>query len=323
MYKFLNINAKLVICVAFFSFFSEFGCAQRLQSTYLNYIEQYKEIAVRHQQEYGIPASITLAQGLLESRAGRSYLAQRGNNHFGIKCHSSWQGARVEFNDTSRHVCYRQYGNAEESFMDHAKFLKGKRYKSLYSLKVTDYKGWAQGLKDCGYAEDPAYPQKLVSLIEQYELFKLDSNQPQVAHHENLKPDESIGHSTVVVDGAKNAVLRSADGLHKIHRKWKLHYVKAREGDSYEAIAGEFDLSQEELLSFNDLQHSQALEPGMVVFLERKALRCVSKRTHKVRAGETLWILSQKYGIRLKSLAGMNHLHVDAELEPGMRLQLQ
>ena len=143
-----------------------------MNARYLEYIDRYKAIALEHQREFGVPACITLAQGLLESNAGQSYLARRGNNHFGIKCYS-WKGPVVEYDDTLKHNCYRNYGSAEDSFLDHAKFLRGKRYSPLYDLELTDYQGWAQGLRDCGYAEDPAYPQKLVRIIEQYELYTL------------------------------------------------------------------------------------------------------------------------------------------------------
>ena len=321
MDKILNINAKFCFCAAFLLFLSFSATSQRLSASYLAYIDRYKELAIRHQQEFGIPASITLAQGLLESRAGRSYLAQRGNNHFGIKCHN-WQGQRVEFDDTLRHTCYRQYGSAEDSFLDHARFLKGKRYSRLYSLKVTDYKGWAQGLKDCGYAEDPAYPQKLTALIEQYELHKFDSNQPSVAKHETLEPDENIGHSNAVAESPERTILRSADKIHKIHRKWRLHYVKASEGDTFQSIATEFDIANEDLLDYNDATADMEIPAGTYIFLEKKQLQCHSKKWHKVKPGETLWQIAQQNGIRLRSLLSLNHLRVDAHLEPGTKLAL-
>lgn len=168
-HNFFNDKQKTAFCSFFALFVAFFASSQALNARYLEYIDRYKAIALEHQRDFGVPAAITLAQGLLESNAGQSYLARRGNNHFGIKCYS-WKGPVVEYDDTLKHNCYRNYGCAEDSFLDHAKFLKGKRYSALYDLDVTDYQGWAQGLRDCGYAEDPAYPQKLVRLIEQYEL---------------------------------------------------------------------------------------------------------------------------------------------------------
>lgn len=169
---FSNSKQKAIFCLILSVFGAVFAHSQSLNARYLEYIDRYKAIALEHQRDYGVPACITLAQGLLESNAGQSYLARRGNNHFGIKCYS-WKGPVVEYDDTLQHNCYRNYGCAEDSFLDHAKFLRGKRYSPLYELEVTDYQGWAQGLRECGYAEDPAYPQKLVNIIEQYELYAL------------------------------------------------------------------------------------------------------------------------------------------------------
>ena len=184
-YYFSNSKQKATFCLILSLFGVLFVHSQSLNARYLEYIDRFKTIALEHQREYGVPACITLAQGLLESNAGQSYLARRGNNHFGIKCYS-WKGPVVEYDDTLKHNCYRNYGKAEDSFLDHAKFLRGKRYSSLYDLEVTDYQGWAQGLRECGYAEDPAYPQKLVNLIEQYELYAL-AEEPVAA---NLRHDK-------------------------------------------------------------------------------------------------------------------------------------
>lgn len=173
---FSNCKQKTYICTIAALLFSLTSPAQTLNARYLDYIERYKAIAMEHSKTLGIPASITLAQGLLESRAGQSYLATRGNNHFGIKCHK-WAGQAVEYDDSLKHDCYRKYETAEESFNDHAKFLKGKRYSQLYNHHVSKYRHWAHGLRRCGYAEDPAYPQKLIALIEQYELYKYDNAQ--------------------------------------------------------------------------------------------------------------------------------------------------
>ena len=164
----------------FFVFWALFGLfcgisavAQPKHQRYLDYIERYKQVALQYEQEFGVPASITLAQGLLESNAGSSYVATAGNNHFGIKCYR-WKGEHVEWDDTLKHICYRKYGAPEDSFLDHAKFLKGPRYSILYQFDVKDYRSWAQGLRDCGYAEDVNYPSKLINIIEQYELYALD-----------------------------------------------------------------------------------------------------------------------------------------------------
>ena len=164
-----------LFCAFLSTIFAFNGHAQRLSAAFLEYIDTYKEYAQLYQVEYGVPASVTLAQGLLESAAGRSYLATETNNHFGIKCHQ-WEGEGV----MRQGDCYRKYETAQDSYLDHAKFLCMKRYQPLHELKITDYKGWANGLRRLGYAEDPAYASLLIKLIEQYELYQYDIN-PEAA----------------------------------------------------------------------------------------------------------------------------------------------
>lgn len=171
---FSYFKQKTLFCVILLHVFVPATLAQGLNARFLAYIEQFKEVAMEHCRTHGIPASITLAQGLLESNAGSSYLASQGNNHFGIKCHR-WKGEAVEYDDTLQHDCYRKYGSPEDSYLDHSRFLRGKRYSPLHALDTTDYRGWAHGLRTCGYAEDPAYPQKLINIIERYALHRYDS----------------------------------------------------------------------------------------------------------------------------------------------------
>ena len=169
------INKRIYIfCLIFAIFYAFTATSQTTRQEYLEYIERYKPVALQYEQEYGVPASITLAQGILESYAGRSRMAEEANNHFGIKAYH-WQGEVYgKCDSVSNSVGYRKYGAPEDSFLDHAKFLKGPRYSVLYELEVTDYRSWAQGLRDCGYAEDINYPTKLINIIEQYELYALN-----------------------------------------------------------------------------------------------------------------------------------------------------
>lgn len=171
---FSKSKKKTLLCLLLVLVLPVVASAQGLNARFLAYIEQYKDVAMEHCRTHGVPASITLAQGLLESNAGNSYLATRGNNHFGIKCHK-WAGEVVEYDDTLQHDCYRKYGSPEDSFLDHSRFLCARRYQPLHELDITDYRGWADGLRTCGYAEDPAYPQKLISIIERYTLHRYDS----------------------------------------------------------------------------------------------------------------------------------------------------
>ena len=151
--------------------------AQRKNSSYEAYISKYSNLAIEHQKKYKIPASITLSQGLLESGAGQSSLARQSNNHFGIKCHSDWRGGRVYHDDDLRGECFRKYNQVEDSYTDHSKFLAFRpRYAVLFNLDITDYKGWAKGLQQCGYATDKAYANKLIKVIEDYELYRYDTH---------------------------------------------------------------------------------------------------------------------------------------------------
>lgn len=171
---FFPINKRiLVFCLIFVAFSTILASAQTKHQRYLDYIDRYKKIALQHERDYGVPASITLAQGILESSVGTSRMAQEANNHFGIKAYH-WKGEVYGGCDSLKQVGYRKYGAPEDSFLDHTKFLKGPRYSILYQLDVTDYRGWAQGLRDCGYAEDESYPAKLINIIEQYELYALN-----------------------------------------------------------------------------------------------------------------------------------------------------
>ena len=182
--------------------------AQNKNADYVGYIEKYGGEAQAQMKKHGVPASITLAQGLLESAAGKSELAQKANNHFGIKCGGDWNGATYRHDDETKQECFRKYSKATDSFNDHSLFLKKTRYQSLYELKITDYKGWANGLKKCGYATDPAYPQKLIKLIEDYQLYKFDSNDNQTYASQD---DTS---SVVPVAQSQSAVRRVSHGSH-------------------------------------------------------------------------------------------------------------
>ena len=324
-------NHLIVVFCAFFVPLSGFSAAaQRQMASYLAYIEQYKDIAIAQQQEYGIPASITLAQGLLESAAGKSYLAREGNNHFGIKCHRQWHGEVLEVGDSAKRVCYRQYGSAADSFKDHSLFLQGRRYSKLYDLEVTDYRGWAAGLRECGYAEDTAYPQKLIQIIEQYELYNYDSGQSVTAStHKRAKPDKKerngIDHDLKSSNSKDKEVLTRVTALHSVKRKWKLHYVVTVAGDTYEAIAAEFNLKTSKLLDFNDIDDARTQPaPGTIIYVEKKASKAPEGfETYTIREGDTPWSIAQNFGIKLSSLLKLNEIKRTSVLHPGDTMQLR
>ncbi|MBQ8065042.1 MAG: glucosaminidase domain-containing protein [Prevotella sp.] len=268
---------------------------------YLDYFEQYKDIAIEQMHRYRIPASITLAQGALESGAGKSELTRKANNHFGIKCHG-WTGRKSYHNDDQKGECFRAYRNARESYEDHAVFLTtGKRYSRLFELKATDYKGWARGLKACGYATSPVYASKLIEIIEVYELYRYD--------HAKRHGKSMFGSGTYVVrEFNKNS------------------YVIARKGDTFRIIAGEFDMSYRKLARYNERDKRDVLEEGEKIWLKKKRTKAPKEYKHKlhvVAAGESMYSISQEYGIRLKNLYKMNGLAPDYAIKVGDRLRLR
>ena len=277
--------------------------------TYQQYINQYKDIAIEQMQRYHIPASITLAQGLYESGAGRSELARKGNNHFGIKC-NGWSGRRIYHDDDELNECFRSYDNAYESYDDHSKFLTGsQRYRSLFQLKITDYKGWAKGLKAEGYATNPQYAQKLIDLIQLYKLYRFDS----AKDYDKFMAE----HTKSSVDGASQHVIKFFN---------KNYYVIVRRGDSFKSIADEIDISYRKLAKYNERDKRDALEEGEIIWLKKKQTKAPKDykgRLHYVRNGESMYSIAQKYGIRLKNLYKMNHLSPDYQIRVGDALRLR
>lgn len=317
--KYTDFFKKASFCISIF-LLPIMAAGQSLSADYLAYIEQYRETAVRQQQEYGIPASITLAQGLLESGAGQSRLATEGNNHFGIKCHNTWKGDGIYMDDDEKGECFRKYGNAAESFEDHARFLKRKRYEPLFSLDVTDYKGWANGLKKCGYATDPRYASKLISIIELYSLDEYDTGQPIIASRKHLEGDESLEHSIDM------EIINEFKLTHKIRRKWGLHYVTAYDGDTPDDIADEFGIKERKLRSYNDLPRrgDQQFKEGDMIYLQEKNEEAQEGHsTYTVRRGDTLRSIAMRYGIRLESLLRMNRMKKDDVLPAGATIRLR
>ena len=262
--------------------------AQTRNKQYEDYIKQYRDLAVDEMKKYHIPASITLAQGLLESGAGQSTLARKSNNHFGIKCGSDWQGKTVRHNDDARGECFRAYKHPKQSYEDHSKFLAGRpRYASLFKLKITDYKGWARGLKKAGYATDPRYAQRLIDIIELYDLDKYDKKGGLKWMKENPNP-----HQPYIANG--------------------LLYMVVRAGDTWKSISKELDISQKKLRKYNDLYKGYELQPGDILYLEKKNRKAQKEHiVHVLRAGESMYLISQKYGIRLKNLYKLNKMDAD------------
>ncbi|MDR1645965.1 MAG: glucosaminidase domain-containing protein [Tannerellaceae bacterium] len=257
---------------------------------YEAYVKQYSSLAVGHQKKYHIPASITLAQGILESGGGLSELARKSNNHFGIKCHADWKGEKVYHDDDRRNECFRKYKNVEDSYEDHALFLTGSaRYANLFKLDIKNYRGWAKGLQESGYATDPAYANRLIKLIEDYELYRYDSGRTADAP---AAPKET----------PEPAVVRRP-----AHNTLGLDYIYAEENDSFDRIAAETGLTVEQLIQYNETPADFPLQKGDIVYLEKKNTRAAKPHyDHVVQIGESMHSISQKYGMRMKNLYKIN-----------------
>ena len=278
---------------------------------YQTYIDQYKDIAIEEMLRYGIPASITLAQGVFESGAGRSDLAVRGNNHFGIKCHD-WTGERMFHDDDEMGECFRVYSNAKESYTDHSKFLAyNSRYRRLFSLEKTDYRGWAQGLRECGYATNPQYASKLIQLIELYRLHEYE----YAKNYDRFRAKRT----------GDRPVCREL-GLHPIYVYNKNYYLYAREGDTFKSIGKEIGISYRSIARYNERYYKDVLHQGEIVYLkkkQKKALKEFKKHPHIVQPGESMYLIAQKYGIRLASLYKKNKLPEDYEVKVGDKLRVR
>ena len=302
------------ICLFLFAclfFISHLSAQMRWNSVYQEYIDQYKDLAIEEMLRYNIPASITLAQGIFESGAGRSELSVKGNNHFGIKCHG-WTGRSVYHDDDARNECFRAYDNVLQSYEDHSKFLRyNVRYNSLFTLQRTDYRGWAQGLKACGYATNPRYADKLIELIELYKLYELD----KATSYDKFMAKRG-GYDKPVSQGMS---------LHPIKIYNKNYYIIARAGDTFKGIGEEIDISYRKIAKYNERDKNDVLHAGEIIYLkkkQKKADKAYKNRPHIVKAGESMYSIAQRYGIRLKSLYKKNHLSPDYQARVGDTLRV-
>ena len=314
------------------------------------YIDRYYPLAVREMQRTGVPASITLAQALLESGAGQSPLAARANNHFGLKCHNDWTGETFIKDDDRAGECFRAYPSVADSYRAHSDFLRGReRYKSLFDLDPTDYKEWAKGLRRAGYATDPSYANKLITLIEDFELYRYDTMTeedlpaeetevlvvpPVVEQQEAPKAVQSVipalpqtvreeparvqrTPDPVPASGSRETVSLSL--TREIYTMNDTRYVRAVEGESWATLAADYHLSEKQLLRFNDLDAPIPLRPGMMVYLERKKAQAEPGygKYEVEQDGMTLWDISQMFGIQLGKLRLYNAFRGNAPLESG------
>lgn len=333
--------------------------AQNKSKAALDYIEKYKDVAMREMLEYKIPASVTLAQGLLESRNGNSKLAKKSNNHFGIKCHKDWKGKRTYHDDDEKGECFRVYKTPEESYRDHSKFLSNEqRYESLFKLKITDYKGWAKGLKNAGYATSSTYANSLINLIERYDLtqyddmvvkgkFKYkegknkktkekkskekkvkDKGQKEMEQQDDKieKPKQEVDNAVIYVPfkiTETEVVDKTSDGRY-IRVNNNVKFIYAKEGESVYDLATMLGLYDYQIIKYNNLGKRTTTREDEIIYIEPKKNKAMRPyKYHTIQKGETLSYVSRLYAVKLKSIFKMNDMDEKTVLQVGDNIRLR
>lgn len=328
-----SLEIKKLLIVVFFSslFFNTYSQQVSSVSNKLSvqeYINTYKHIAIKNMIEFGIPASITMAQGILESGYGNSELARYANNHFGIKCHKDWEGEGYYIDDDEINECFRKYKSPEESFSDHSLFLtERKRYADLFLLEVTDYKGWAHGLKKAGYATSPTYANRLIEIIEKYKLYEIDIlvtdnyiaySNTDITEDDNYQQESNQENNK---DNNKGQEVSLTKERYQAHFN-RIKYTIAEKGDSYESIAYAFDMMPWQILRYNDLEKHDKIEEGDRIYLQPKRNKG-EQEFHIVQNEESLRDISQKYGVKLKKLYKYNNIEEGSKVVTGQKIALQ
>ncbi len=288
------------------------------------YIQQYKDIAIEQMSLFAIPASITLAQGILESGNGNSLLATEANNHFGIKCHKEWNGPTFHMDDDAANECFRKYSNPQESYKDHSLFLTTRpRYALLFELEITDYKGWANGLKTAGYATNPNYANLLIKNIEEFELFKFDKFYKEDPNHKNKHFASNETTSKYF-----NADDEDFEGINlgftnrKVYKHNGVKFIYAKPGDTFKSISEIVEIPEGQIRNYNELKKKDIIKEGQVIYLQAKKNK--SKQPyHLVQPGENLYSISQQYAVKLKKICKYNTLSKDAILYPNQKIKLR
>ncbi len=328
----------LLTCM--FLCFTAIEATANVKNTRAEYIEMWKDEAIYQMVTHKIPASITLAQGILESGDGNSTLATTANNHFGIKCHSDWKGKRVYHDDDKKGECFRHYKDARSSFEDHSDFLLKKRYESLFTLKITDYKGWAKGLKRCGYATSSKYAGLLIKIIEENDLTRFDK-----IGQEHIKkgtvPARSMGTSNEEVIAEKTEKKKNRDRNTKKNKPNnqqlddvtlsgrsiqlsdnRIKFIIVKSGDTFESLAEELDMMPWQFWKYNDLDKSTTLQEGSLLYLQPKR-RKAQDDYHIVAEGESWRDISQKHGVKIKHLLKYNPSSAQQNPKAGERIALK
>ncbi len=289
-----------------------------------DYIEKYKDIAIKKMKEHRIPASITLAQGILESSNGNSNLAVIANNHFGIKCHENWNGDTYMMDDDAKNECFRKYRSAEQSFEDHSLFLLSRpRYAPLFDLDETDYKGWASGLKKAGYATNPDYPKLLIKIIEDNRLYEFDRYGVLPFTGRNVFELKKLPSEYQKLTSNENyEVIRFGGIERKILENNGIRYTIARKNDNLERIAQELDMMPWQITRYNELGRGDLPTDGQIIYLQPKK-RKAEVDYHIVKEGETIYTISQLYGVKSKFLYRKNRMEKSEGVRVGQKLWLR
>jgi len=308
---------NLCIVILLFSTISAVAESQSwIRMTHAEYINKYKDDAIRDMKRAGVPASITLAQGILESDAGNSRLAREANNHFGIKCHVGWTGDTFYQDDDEKNECFRKYRTVLESYDDHARFLRDReRYAFLFEYDITDYKKWAHGLKKAGYATNPRYADLLIRIIEENNLSVYDRD----GHN---MPVDDKDPSALAVKPVREEDNGSATGNNLNFNSNHVPYIIAKKGDTWYSVAVKNELRMWQILKYNDAGETESLQEGDIIYLKPKRGKSAVK-THIVQEGDNLRSVSQRYGVKMKTLIKVNHFDHDLELKPGQEIKLR
>jgi LysM repeat protein len=338
---FIRFKFATMRIFAFIVLFIGIKCSAQTSAAIDEYIENYQQLAIEEQLRTGIPAAITMAQAIHESGIGVGDLALKSNNHFGIKCKSTWTGDRVFHDDDESGECFRSYTSVADSYRDHSDFLRNnKRYGFLFNLNPEDYVAWAKGLKQAGYATNPRYPQILIKVIEDNGLAELTAMAlGKVDENSVWVPTASTDTETVKkTDDKKNEVLalpaknkvtpvtKSAEASRPIKQEIikvnNCKAVKALKGITLTKIAEEQNISVADLLAYNDMRSKDKLVENQLVFLQEKKKKGAYK-THLIQKNETAWSISQQEGMQLNKLEEFNSLKPGAKLKPGQFLYLK
>ena len=283
---------SIIILLFLVAFSNAYAQGKKIKLSREEYIKTYRALAIEQMEKYKVPASITLGQGILESDAGNSQLAVMANNHFGIKCGGDWKGPSIRKRDDGPNDCFRKYKNAKDSYIDHSLFLTGRpRYSSLFSYEVTDYKSWARGLQKAGYATDKAYANKLIKIIEDNQLYQYDKK-GSWKDAKRKEPEKPYNYWK---------------GKHTPYKTQGLVYIIGQPDDTYEAVAAEFGFKAKDLYKYNEVPEGFPIQAGDLIYFQKKKKKANKPYyEHVVKVGESMYSISQLYGVQVKSLYKIN-----------------